>query len=140
MKRRPPRSTQGVSSAASDVYKRQRVDMAGHDIDGKIFVTVYKNMPSSPRFKRSPKKSPNRSPKRNSSVSTVDLIRENSRLRKKNKILDRAWLHATHGLEALANSIRGENDIPDKKKTKYVRKIETLRVEIGELSDLVYSV
>ena len=106
--------------------------MAGHDIDGKKFVAVYKNMPSSPRFKRSPKKSP----KRNSSVSTVDLIRENSMLRKKNKILDRVWLSATHGLEALANSIRGENDIPDKKKAKYVGKIEKLRVKIGELSDL----
>ena len=84
-------------------------------------------MPSSPRFKRSPK--------RNSSVSKVDLIRENSRLRKKNKILDRAYLRATHGLEALANSIRGD-DIPDKKKVKYVDKIEKLRVKIGELSDL----
>ena len=105
--------------------------MAGHDIDGEIFVAVYKNMPSSPRFKRSPK--------RNSSVSTVDLIRENSRLRKKNKILDRAWLSATHGLEELANSIRGD-DIPDKKKAKYIKRIATLRVEIGELSDRAYRV
>ena len=30
MIRRPPRSTQGVSSAASDVYKRQAVDLESH--------------------------------------------------------------------------------------------------------------
>ena len=34
MIRRPPRSTQGVSSAASDVYKRQREDLAPEDLDG----------------------------------------------------------------------------------------------------------
>ena len=35
MIRRPPRSTQGVSSAASDVYKRQEIDFL-NDIDHMV--------------------------------------------------------------------------------------------------------
>eukprot|EP00831_Metopus_contortus_P049062 TRINITY_DN40292_c0_g1_i1.p1 TRINITY_DN40292_c0_g1~~TRINITY_DN40292_c0_g1_i1.p1 ORF type:complete len:111 (-),score=25.20 TRINITY_DN40292_c0_g1_i1:141-473(-) len=49
MIRRPPRSTQGVSSAASDVYKRQKLFLPGmdfHMLEFRIlvfffFMTVY---------------------------------------------------------------------------------------------------
>ena len=38
MIRRPPRSTQGVSSAASDVYKRQQLAEHGYDVEVRFLV------------------------------------------------------------------------------------------------------
>ena len=40
MRRRPPRSTQGRSSAASDVYKRQE---SGYRVDKGIEIYVFEN-------------------------------------------------------------------------------------------------
>ena len=51
MIRRPPRATQGVSAAASDVYKRQGVDREATDTARSLMVPFPPSSPSIALFK-----------------------------------------------------------------------------------------
>eukprot|EP00826_Nyctotherus_ovalis_P059969 TRINITY_DN8386_c0_g2_i1.p2 TRINITY_DN8386_c0_g2~~TRINITY_DN8386_c0_g2_i1.p2 ORF type:complete len:153 (-),score=15.77 TRINITY_DN8386_c0_g2_i1:299-733(-) len=142
MIRRPPRSTHCISSAASDVYKRQSYDCINFNI--QKFNTMEETKSTISENKPKPLQKEQRTKFAKGNFPTTDRLRIHMSLQRKRRHLARMSAHILHGLHCTASKAnaprkaKGANPLVLNLHRRHTRLLQQFCFQVSEVLVLLW--